>query len=76
MSLYVVRLRSRRAQLLGTGTLRRTGRGRSSAVVVFDALRHVGRRDYLATCVKGQLRLGLGRPTPFTRRCGRRLIHI
>jgi hypothetical protein len=76
LSLYVVRVRARRSELLGSATLSGRGRGRSSASIAFRALRHVGRRDYLATCVRGQLRLGLGRPSGFTRHCGRRRIRF
>jgi outer membrane protein assembly factor BamB len=76
VSLYVVRARADVAQLLGTATLGRRGRGRGAAAIPFRALRHVGRRDYLSACVQGQLKLGLGRPTPFTRGCGRRRIRF
>jgi outer membrane protein assembly factor BamB len=73
-SLYVVRLKQRRFDRLGSSKVRRKGRGRSAVTIAFNALRHVGRRDYLAICVKGQTRLGLGRPDRFMRRCGARRI--
>jgi hypothetical protein len=73
-SLYVVRLKQRRFDRLGGAKVRGHGRGRSTVTIAFNALRNVGRRDYLAICVKGQTRLGLGRPDRFMRRCGARRI--
>jgi outer membrane protein assembly factor BamB len=75
-SVYIGRVRAKRLDLLGRTTLSGRGAGRASGVVSFRALRHVGDHDYLAVCVKGQARLGIGRPTPFTRGCGRRRIRF
>jgi outer membrane protein assembly factor BamB len=75
-SLYIARIKQKRFDRLGSATVRRQGRGRSALTVGFRALRHVGKRDYLAVCVKGQARLGLGRPDRFTRGCGKRRIRF
>lgn len=54
---------------LAAGRLRSTGPGRTRTRV---ALRN--RRGEIVFCIRGQLKLGLGRPTPLTRRCGARRI--
>jgi outer membrane protein assembly factor BamB len=75
-TLYIGRVKARRLDRLGTARLSGRGSGRAGASVVFPALRHVGANDYFTVCVKGQLRLGLGRPSRFTRRCGARSIRF
>jgi hypothetical protein len=52
---------------LGSGRLRTTGRGRTRTTLALE--RRLGRGDVLS-CIRGQVRLGLGRPTALTRRCG------
>lgn len=73
-SLYIGRVRAKRLDLLGSTRLSGRGAGRASGVVSFRALYHVGDHDYITVCVKGQARLGIGRPSRFTRGCGRRRI--
>jgi hypothetical protein len=70
--LYLQRHGSRRLARLGAGRLHGTGPGRSKARVTFVPPRGATRRDLVYSCVKGQLRVGLGRPSPLTRRCGAR----
>jgi hypothetical protein len=62
--------------LLDSTQLARAGRGLTRATFAFRALHHVGRRDYLSVCIKGQARLGLGRPSRYLRQCGRRQIRF
>jgi hypothetical protein len=70
-TLYLGRVGARRYQRLGHGRLLAVGRGRARTRVVFPALRTVGNHDFLATCVDGQARLGLGDPLdPLLRKCG------
>jgi hypothetical protein len=52
----------------GVGRLRETRRGRARTVLRLE--RRVGRRELLGVCIRGGLKLRLGRPSPFTRRCG------
>jgi hypothetical protein len=42
--------------------------------VRFHPPRHARRSDLVWFCVKGSLRMGLGRPSPLTRRCGARVL--
>ncbi|HEX8122909.1 MAG TPA: PQQ-binding-like beta-propeller repeat protein [Solirubrobacteraceae bacterium] len=56
---------------LGSGRLVASGRGRTRA-----ALRVPRGRGALLFCIRGQLRLGLGRPSALTRRCGARRIAL
>ena len=67
--LYRDRPGNRPLQRLASGRLRATGPGRTRTRV---SLRN--RRGEIVFCIRGQLRLGLGRPTPLTRRCGARRI--
>jgi hypothetical protein len=46
------------------------------ATFVFRPVRHIKRRDRVYVCIRGQLKLGLGRPDPLTRRCGARRIRL
>jgi hypothetical protein len=53
------------------GAARLHGRkGFASTVVSFPPLRHVSSRDRVYLCVRGALRIGLGRPDDLSRRCG------
>jgi hypothetical protein len=76
-TLYLGRGRTGSLTRLGSSTtLRGSGGGRGVGVVSFRALRHVGKRDFLTACVRGQARLGIGRANRFTRRCGARRIRF
>jgi outer membrane protein assembly factor BamB len=68
---YFGHARKHRYELLGRGRMTQTGRGRARGSVRFRLLRHVGRRDTIAFCVRGLPRLGYGRNDGFERRCGR-----
>ena len=72
--LYLDRARTKRLTRIASGRLRPAGRGRARATLVFTPLRRVGRRDLLAFCIRGQMDLGLGRPSALTRRCGARVV--
>ena len=62
---------SKGKRLRRIATARLSGRtGSARARVVFAPLRHVGQKDTLVFCVRGQLDIGLGRPSSLTRRCG------
>ena len=52
---------------LAAGTLRSTGPGRTRTRLPLSS-----RRGRLVFCIRGQLKLGLGRPTALNRRCGAR----
>ena len=71
--LYLDRSGSGPLRRLAVGRLRGRGPGRVRTTLTFR-LPRLGRRDRVAYCVKGQLRLRLGKPSPLTRRCGARLI--
>lgn len=71
LELYIGRTHRRVFQRLGTGALHRIAPGLVRAAVDFAALRHVGPRDFLAVCVHGQARAGLGAPRDrLLRHCG------
>jgi hypothetical protein len=72
--LYLDRVKSKRLQRIGSGRLRQVGRGRARTTLVFTPLRKVGRRDTVVFCVRGQVAMGLGRPSSLTRRCGARRV--
>lgn len=74
LTLYLQRHGQRRLVRLGTGRLRATGRGRGRASIAYRPPRHATRRDLIWHCVSGQLRMGIGRPSPLTRRCGARVL--
>jgi hypothetical protein len=59
---------------LAGGRLR--GRSRARAILRFRPLRRAGRRDVVLACVRGQLKMRLGRPSPLTRRCGARRLRV
>jgi outer membrane protein assembly factor BamB len=59
---------------LAGGRLR--GRANARAILRFRPLRRAGRRDTVVACVRGQARMGLGRPTPLVRRCGARRLRV
>jgi outer membrane protein assembly factor BamB len=71
--LYVDRAGSKRLGRIAAARLH-GGKGRSAATLSFRPLRHVGKHDNVAFCVRGQLREALGRPSGLTRRCGARTI--
>jgi outer membrane protein assembly factor BamB len=73
-ALYLVRTKRRSFTLLAGARTVQRGRGFAAATFFFNAIRHVHKHDYLAVCVRGQTRLGLGRPDRFFRHCGRRRI--
>jgi hypothetical protein len=72
--LYLQRHGSPRLVRLGAGSLRAPHRGRARATIGFLPPRHASSRDLVFVCVTRQLRLGLGRPSPLTRRCGARVL--
>jgi outer membrane protein assembly factor BamB len=69
--LYFVRVKKRRIERLDTTRIAGPGRGRGAATFGFQALRRFSKKDYLAVCVKHQVKLGIGRPSPFLSHCGR-----
>jgi outer membrane protein assembly factor BamB len=72
--LYLARDKARRLDRVATGRLRRSGKHRTRATLVFAPLRRVGKKDVLTFCIPGQAKLGLGRPSALNRRCGTRRI--
>jgi outer membrane protein assembly factor BamB len=72
LHLYLRRAGAKRLERVGTGRLRRAGSGRTKATLRFTAPRRTTRGDTLDFCIEKQLRLGLGKPSPLTRRCGER----
>jgi outer membrane protein assembly factor BamB len=69
--LYLQRAPGRPLVRLGSGRLA-GARGHARATVVYRLPGRVGSKALLWHCVRGQLRLHLGRPSPLTRRCGAR----
>ena len=70
--LYLRRAGARRIERVASGRLRSAGAGRTRAALRFTPPKRTTRDDTLDFCVVGQLRLGLGKPSPLTRRCGAR----
>jgi hypothetical protein len=66
--LYLARAKTRKLHRLAQARLAggRTARTR----LTFRPPRKVARGDVLVFCVRGQLKLELGRPSPLTERCG------
>jgi outer membrane protein assembly factor BamB len=61
------------------GRLTRVAAGRihgTRATLLYRPPRHLSSRDRVFFCVRGQVRLGLGRPSPLNRRCGARRIRL
>ena len=73
--MYLAPAAGNRLTRLGAGRLRARGRGRAGATINLRAPRHVGRNDRIFSCIPGQLRLGLGRPSSLLRACGKRVLH-
>jgi outer membrane protein assembly factor BamB len=69
---FVLYLAPRRGSLrrLGTARLRAVGQERTAATLRFNVPSGTSERDGIAWCVRGQLRLRLGAPSPLLRRCG------
>lgn len=72
LHLYLRRAGTKRLERVASGRLRRAGSGRTKASLRFRPLKRTTRADTLDFCIERQLRLGLGRPSPLTRRCGAR----
>ena len=66
--LYLDRRRTKGLSRLDSGRLR--GGRRARTVLEFPFPRNTTERDTLYVCIRGQLALDLGRPSPLTRRCG------
>jgi outer membrane protein assembly factor BamB len=66
---------SRRSKLARLGSARLSGRnGHARGSVLFKPVRHVARHALVWHCIVGQLHMRLGRPSPLTRHCGRRVL--
>jgi outer membrane protein assembly factor BamB len=66
---------TRRSKLVRLGSGRMSGRrGHARASVLFKPVRHVAKQAIVWNCIVGQLRMRLGRPSPLTRHCGRRVL--
>jgi hypothetical protein len=59
---------------VASGRLRRAGPGRTRVRLRFRPPARATGANRLAFCIERQLRLGLGRPSPLTRRCGARRV--
>jgi hypothetical protein len=66
---------TRRSKLVRLGSGRMSGRrGHARAAILFKPVRHVAKHAVVWNCIVGQLRMRLGRPSPLTRHCGRRVL--
>lgn len=74
--LYFAQPRRKRYVRLGAARLRRAGKGRAHATVRFNAVRRIGRGDFLVYCIPRASRLGLGRSDALDGRCGARRIPL
>jgi outer membrane protein assembly factor BamB len=72
---YLGRFHSKRFQRLGSATLSGGG-GTARAVVVHGIPTGITDEDFVAVCVVGQAKLGLGRNAGLTRACGRRSVRF
>ena len=72
LHLYLRRAGDKRLERIASGRLRRAGSGRTKTSLRFAPPKRTTRADTLDFCVERQLKLGLGKPSPLTRRCGAR----
>jgi len=75
VALYLARVRHRRYQLLGSGTLS-GGAGHYSASFQFLLVNRVGPSDFVTACFGGLYRQGMEFGDGLDRRCGAARIHF